>query len=294
MAANDKKSPNFFIRLVGGGVKPWSVPTRRLTQILNAIQRLVDQKGEDEVDTAEDNEIQGIDEVTGSIEGADSSVMPLPIAEAPSLRLVSLRAASAGYGIAASDPTTVLDALRIAGSQIDAPEEADWRPSTLSSIRDISDAARSLGVQVEIRAIRDGRPSSVIAKISPASFTEISQIAMVHGTSSVLGVVERVGGVTTKHCGLHVSSQKKMIYCQVDSEKIVKEMGKYLFQSILVTGTVTWLKRTWEIKTIKISDFEPPKGPDFLDTLQRMNRAGGSAWDKVRDPDKRLAEIRGA
>jgi hypothetical protein len=282
--ADTERTPDFFIRLVGGGITPRSVPTRSLTRILGAIQRIVDRKEEDEDSMSSGTESQETNIVVGQ------STVPLN-----SLRLVSLRSSSAGYGIVASDPGTAIERLRIVGSQILKPEDAEWASSTLSPIQEISDTVRQLGdVRVEIRPLKNGRYfGDVIAKITSFSYAEISQIAMVQGHTSVLGEVQRVGGITTKHCGLTVPNQSRMIYCQVETEKVVKELGRYLFQTVLVTGLATWLKRNWEIKTIKISAFEPPKDTDYLGALHRMREAGGKAWDKVRNPDKRLAEIRG-
>ncbi len=43
--ARSKKPPsNLHVRLHGGGVRPWSVPTRHLAKVLDAVQRLIDQR----------------------------------------------------------------------------------------------------------------------------------------------------------------------------------------------------------------------------------------------------------
>lgn len=53
--ANKRPSPDFVIRLAGNDIKPWLVPTRTLSRVLAAVQRLVDQR-DDLVDADEEEE----------------------------------------------------------------------------------------------------------------------------------------------------------------------------------------------------------------------------------------------
>lgn len=42
-----------------------------------------------------------------------------------------------------------------------------------------------------------------------------------------------------------------------------------------------------------IQSFEPPKQGSILEALDAIYEAGGKAWDKVKEPEKKIAEMRG-
>src|SRR5690348_8012166 len=102
----DKKRPppDLMVRLYGSGVKPWSVPTRSLSRILSAVQRLVDQRD----DLVDDEESQ-----------------PDPVVdETRTLQLLSVKAASAGYALSSRNPQLTLAIVRETGKSVRTPAQA--------------------------------------------------------------------------------------------------------------------------------------------------------------------------
>jgi hypothetical protein len=242
---------------------------RVLTRIFNAVQRLI-----------EDTEMEAAE--TDVEDDAPRSQSPI--------QLLDVISRSAAYPVAAFDGTSALKILRDMGGNLENPAEADWDSVSLSSIEEISAAAKAIGCVVEIQD--DYKHGRVIAKITPESYAEISEGAFVTGESSIYGYLERVGGATRPHCGLRIAEQPaKMVICHVATEDLVRKLGPYVYTNVRVSGEVTWLKRNWHVKTINVQAFEPVKTGSIRDTLNAIYEAGGKAWDDVDDPE---AAIKGA
>ena len=274
-ASRHKPSPDFIVRLIGHGVKPWAVPMRTLARVLDAVQRLVDQR-EDEF--AEDA-------VVGDFEGQEE----IAAESVATLRLVDVKAKSAGYAVAAKYGAAAIAVISDVGKAIQRPKDADWSGSTISSIKELSEVARSLGCIIEF-----GKPGGdVLAKITPLTYREVSESAFVHGYTSIYAALVRIGGATEPHCGLRLPDQSRMVFCHVNPN-LIREMGKFLYQDIVVGGDATWLRHNWQLKDLKITSFEPPKKGSIRDVLKKLYNAGGAGWDSVADPDKYISEMRGA
>lgn len=267
-----KPPPSFVVRLVGADVRPWSVPMRSLSRTLQAVQRL----------------IEGDQPESDSETSRSSPAEP----ELGGLHLLSVTSGSAAYAVAADSADVAVGALRVAGSAIDAPAAADWTQPLLSAIEDLSAVARSLGCEIEFR--EPGRAGHVLARIGPETFQVVSSTAFVSGESSVIGKVERVGGATEMHCGLRVPAQPdRMVICRVDGAELVRELGRYVYQSVIVTGTVTWLRAGWRIRHIHVKSVSPVKQGSIQATLQAMREIGGKEWAEIDDPDRFIMEMRG-
>jgi hypothetical protein len=276
-----KPEPAFMVRLDGPGIRPWEVPVRALARILQAIQRLVAEQDDDE---------SGIDEGTRQIpeEAALDD-------QRRSLRLLDIKSGSAVYKVAAGDPGLALEVLRRTGKAIRKPDSGDWPGSALSSVEELSDVARSLGCTIELVQPDDARHSAVMATIRPTTYEEIEGIAFIKGGTSVFGKIERVGGATARHCGLRLPERpRKMLVCRVESDDLVRQLGQYMYQDVVVSGEATWLRRNWELKHLTIKYFDPPKTGSLLDALKNIHDAGGDAWDKFPDPDAAISEMRTA
>jgi hypothetical protein len=268
-----KPDADFVVRLVGPGVKPWAVPTRTLSRILDAVQRMVEQ-------TEDEDEGEG-ERTSGG--------------DAHTLRLIEIRSTSAAYAVAATDHDSAISVLTATGKGIDAPDKFEWQGPTISSIEKLSEAARSLNCTIEIRLPHDGRRyGDVIARIGPDTFGVIANVAYVVGKASVFGKIERVGGATKMHCGLRLPEQShKMVICRVVSADLIRQLGQHIYKTVMVTGEATWIRRNWEVKHFVINGFEAPKTGSIRESLDEVYRAGGSAWDSVKNPNKVLAEMRG-
>jgi len=252
---------------------------RNLAKVLDAVQRLVDQKDEDEPSPALHEESSPL-------------AIVQPIGN-PGLRLIGIKSMSAGYAVA--DPfRESVGVITQTGKAIGRPDRADWTQATLSSVKELSEVARSLGCVIEFRLPSNGRQlGDVIAKIGPSTFKDVSASAYITGPTSVLATLERVGGATEMHCGIRLVEQsRKMVICKVASVDLVRGLGNFIYQQVLLHGVAQWLRHGFFLRTMEVMSFEVPKTGSILDTLNRIYDAGGSAWDSVDDPDTEITEMR--
>ena len=265
-----RPSPDFEIRLVGHQVKPWDVPMRALARTLNAVQRLMEPTTEEGA-TKQDKE-------------AAISIMPL--------HLIDVKSGSARYAVSANDPERTIRTLTEAGLALENPGAQEWDLDLLSPIEDLSDVARSLMCSIEFRKF--GKDETVFATIVGNSYSTLAATAFVTGESSVYGYLERVGGATEQRCGLRLPTQpSRMIYCTVETEELVRKLGQHIYENIMVSGTVTWLRKAWRVKTVRVKDFELSKTGSILEALDEIYEAGGKAWDEIDDPESLIRELRG-
>src|SRR4051794_22044709 len=89
---NKKPNADFFIRIVGRGIRPWNVPLRTLARVLDATQRLVDPPS-DEVPMY-------VEDTAGEL---DEPIGPVLAIDRPVLRLLDIKLGSAGYAVAGPD-----------------------------------------------------------------------------------------------------------------------------------------------------------------------------------------------
>jgi len=239
---------------------------------LNAVQRLIERTDR------EDSEAEG--------EAAEEETKQ-------PLHLLTVRPGSAVYGVSSVDGPAAVQTLADAAKSLKDPDHADWNPAILSSIEDMSAVAKSLNCIIEFS--RPGENGEIIAKVTPASYDDLSKSAFAYGEGSVSGYLERVGGATKQHCGIRIPDQpSKMVICRVATDDLIRELGQHVYQNVHVSGTVTWLRRSWRVKSIYVKAFEPFKGGSILEALQRIYKAGGKDWDNVADPDALIAEMRGS
>jgi hypothetical protein len=60
-----------------------------------------------------------------------------------------------------------------------------------------------------------------------------------------------------------------------------------------VSGTVTWFRKNWRVKSIFVKSFEPSREGSIMQALDRIYEAGGRDWDNVDDVEGLIAEMRG-
>ncbi len=272
-----KPQADFYVRLVGQGVRPRNIPMRALARVLDAVQRLVEQKIED----SDDNP------ATQIVKQEDSRT----------LHLVEVKTGSAAYAVCAPDRKAMLSVLSEVGASISDPDNSDWTDTTVSSIKDLSEVAKSQGVEIEFceppkeKGVRFG---NVIAKITPITYNTIRTSAFITGEASVYAQIERVGGATKMHCGIRLpESPRKMIICGVANEKLIRELGRHIYKHVFLHGKARWLRHNWSLKRLFVQSFDRPKEGSITEALRKIHKAGGHVWDEIADPDTMIAEIRG-
>lgn len=257
--------------MVGPGLRPWVVPMRTLTRALQAVQRLLEQHDED----------RGEQQQTA-------------VPHDSVLHLIGLKAGSAVYNVASGRSEATVKLLRMTGDALSAPDDAEWSSALLSSVEDLSEVAKSLGCEIEFRLPSTGREAGgVLAKITPQSYETVASQAFSRGFTSVYAKIERVGGATKMHCGIRIPRQdRKMVICRVANKQLVQELGKHLYDDVVVCGEATWLRHNWEIQSMRITAIESPKQGSIMQTLDDLYEVGGKAWDEVGDSARYLREMR--
>jgi hypothetical protein len=124
------------------------------------------------------------------------------------------------------------------------------------------------------------------------AFDRISSRLLLHGDTTVVGEVKRVGGATSRRCLLRVPDRRRILYCNVESDDLVRRLGQHLYEQIAATGTATWIHRSWRIYEFTIKDFTQPKLGDLDEAIEQLRNAGLKAWDQVGDPDAFIRELR--
>ncbi len=281
--ANRKPKADFVVRLVGARIRPWTVPMRTMARVMEAIQRLVDQRDDDG---------------DASADSAESIAAAVPPKGSPRmLHLLQVRGASAAYAVAAhAGGAAALRVIQEAGAAIEDPEHAEWSSISLSAIKELSEIGKSFTCEIELRKPGRGRRyGSVLARITPETYHEIERVAFVFGTTSIFAKIERVGGATEMHCGIRLpESPRRMVICRVQNEETVRELGRYIYQHVTLWGDATWYRHNWQLRHLVIHAIQPPKAGSILEALKRIHDAGGDAWDEIEDPNALIAEIRGA
>jgi len=254
-----KPPPDFVIRFTGSHVRPWLVPLRALTKALDASQKLL--VGDD------DNEIN--------------------------LQLLEVKSGSAAYKISTDKPDQFLPSLQLTGDSISHPENAEWDDEGLTAIKDLSAIAKSLNCTIEFRLPGERRIfGDVLATITHATYDTIASTAYFTSHTSVVALIERVGGATKMGCAIRVTSQPHLVYCSIANEDLVRELGKQIYKQVSVSGKAKWLKRSQLLKTIEIDSFQPLENriSSFFDKAKVL----GSKWGDIRADrvDDELRELR--
>ena len=216
-----------------------------------------------------------------------------PSSNGITIQLLQVRRGSVAYTYASDDRDSSWNRLALTGSGLKNPEDSEWTEADLSALKELSEVAHSLGCSIEFRKPYDGRKlGDVLATITPVSFDAAAASAYVIGQWSSFALIERAGGAGAMRCGIRVPKQPKMVFCTVDDEKLVRELGRHIYEWVHISGEATWLRYGWRLKTMKITGMKPKKRISLVESAKAIHDAGGFGWDNVADPDAVLAEMR--
>jgi len=243
--------PTFEVHFVGPGLAPERIPLRAVSDALSAVQDLA--SGRDPYETPH---------------------VPLD----KGIGLVKVRRGSAVYSCVSHAPNEAIPNLSHVGlllsSTSDHEGEEDGLVAALRPVESLSDVARSIGCRIEVSLVNhNGSPLFVIDK---DAYQRISNRLLMHGDTTVIGLVERVGGATSMRCLMRVPGRRRALYCD----------------QIVATGTATWIHSSWRIYRFKIKDFTQPRLGNPVEAIERLRDAGLKAWDRIPDPEAIYQELR--
>jgi len=265
--AKSQPAATFEVRFVGGDVLPEEVPIRAVSDALSAVQDLA--SGRDSFEESQ-------------------------VAPEKSIRLMGVRRGSATYRCLARAPREALaNLIRVAALLSSLDEQNGDGEDLVAAFRPIealSNVAGSLGCRVQVRTI--GPKKEDLFSIDKDDYQRISDRLFMKGETTVVGTVERVGGATSMRCLMRIPGRRRILYCDVGSQDLVRRLGQHLYEQIAATGTATWIHRSWRIHAFTINDFTQPRLGNLTEALEELRNAGLSAWDQIDDPNKYIRELR--
>ena len=100
----------------------------------------------------------------------------------------------------------------------------------------------------------------------------------VTGDTSLLARCLRVGGVRPKaELRLHTG---ELLYPEV-SEEVAKELGKRLYDEVVVRATATWRTDTWEVVRLRIDSVSPFRRVDPVLAFKELAESAKGHWDEI-------------
>jgi hypothetical protein len=206
-------------------------------------------------------------------------------------QLLTVRRGSVAYQFAGESAEQPLARLRIFGNIIENPDTIGDNDFVLGPLDTLSAIARRIDCAVILKV--PGKTGGVIATIEPNTYKTITKSLFISGPSSVDGMVQGVTGATEMRCRLRVPFQNKLLYCSVENPETARKIGASMFKRIVANGTVTWMRDSWRIVRMHISDIRQPEGGKLSEARQAIRDAGGKEWDKIGDVDAFLEKVTG-
>lgn len=264
----EKPQPTFLVRFVGENIAPEKIPLRAVNDVLSAVQ---------------------------DIASARDPFLTSHVPPEKAIGLLDVQRGSAVYGCVARAPDEAKRNLGRVAAVLSpnghAEDNSDLLVSVLSSIQSLSSVAKSTRCRIEVDLL-DGQQECTFS-VSEGDYTRLSKNLLLTGDTTVVGRIERAGGATGMRCLLRVPGRRRILYCNVESRKLVRRLGQHLYEDIAATGRAVWIHRSWRIYKFTIRDFSQPRLDNGGQTIDELRSAGLDAWDKVTDPAALIEELRG-
>ena len=260
-----REKPTFEIRMVGGGVKPELVPINLVNEALVAVQDIV--------------------------AGRDSFEDSATVEKDQLINLVDVKRGSAVYSVYSKNPSPAIGNIKSLGRKLKSVEKnITDLASSISPIEKLSKIARSFGCVVRITPVGDKK--DIILEVKGDDYDRISKSVFVSGQTTIVGELKKAGGATEMRCVVRLSDRRKLLYCSVVDETVLKDMGKHLYETIALTGRATWVQSNWYVHKFKVESFSKPSFGKTADVLKSLREAGMDAWDEVSNPIDTIGEMR--
>ncbi|MFL6199294.1 MAG: hypothetical protein ACJ76J_08970 [Thermoanaerobaculia bacterium] len=100
----------------------------------------------------------------------------------------------------------------------------------------------------------------------------------VKGDTTILARCLRVGGVKPK---AEIRLQTgELLYPDV-AEAVAKDLGKYLYEEVVLKATATWRTDTWQVVDLQIDSISPFRRVDPVLAFKELADAAKGRWDEV-------------
>jgi hypothetical protein len=255
-----KPEPTFEVRFVAPGLVPENLPLHAVTEVLAAVQDLA--SGRDPFETRQ-------------------------VPQEKTIGLLNVRRGSAIYGCVSRAPDEARHNLRLVGEMLADLDKAapkdDLMVSAFRPVELMSLVAKKNHCRLEVYA--PGKRDTPMFVISGQDFEKLSGRLLLTGETTVIGTVVRAGGATGMRCLMRVPGRQRILYCDVETKKLVRQLGRHLYEPIAATGKATWIHRSWYIYKFTVSGFTQPRLGDPAKAIAKLRSAGLNAWDNIPNPD---------
>jgi hypothetical protein len=266
--ANEQPQPTFLVRFVGDDIAPERIPLRAVSDTLSAVQDIASAR--------------------------DPFEMP-HVPPEKAIGLVDVNRGSAVYSCVSRAPDEARRNLSRVAALLSRNGEADYESdlliASLNPLAALSSVARSIKCRIEIELLDWPQQDSSFA-IGEGDFKRLSKNLLLKGDTTVVGTIERAGGVTGMRCLLRVPGRRRVLYCDVQTRSLVRRLGQHLYENIAATGKAVWIHHSWRIYKFTIQDFSQPRLGDGEKALEELRKAGLNAWDNIADPAAFIRETR--
>ncbi len=107
----------------------------------------------------------------------------------------------------------------------------------------------------------------------PAALKEI------RGHTAIFGKCVRVGGATNTKASI-ILNNKKLLIIELSVE-LAKEIGRHLYEDIVVEGTATWNAKDWSILRFRATSLTKYRITDSEESFATLARMSDGTWDDV-------------
>jgi hypothetical protein len=209
-----------------------------------------------------DNEFSGRISLVDVVEGSDGLVFEVQAQAATAVGRLSRALRSRSYGDLPSASHTAL-----------------YRINQFT-------AKRKWGIRIRAKKSVGVEPVEVI---EPNHVDPPAQRRTISGSTSLLARCLRVGGATTPTAELRLPN-KRLLYVQV-LESVARELGKRLYDQVVLSGEAVWDARDGELREFKVKEVSSFQDVPVDIAFKELASKARGRWDDV-DAESYVKKIR--
>jgi hypothetical protein len=198
-------------------------------------------------------------------------------AHEPALSLVEV--AEGSEFLTFSMPRAVTPRVAALSQMLSSGDYSSWPRESHAQFYGLFEQVRELGWSLEILEDASLGIQGVVLT-AERGMAPPAGPALVTGATTLLGRCLRVGGATSPKAEVRTARGGRLLHLEV-SEALAKQLGKRLYEEVLLSGTATWEAPDWRLKSFKVSAVHEldPQRPG--ETFRELRERSSDAWDEV-------------
>jgi hypothetical protein len=150
-------------------------------------------------------------------------------------------------------------------------------PETQRRLHDLSVISAKRKWKTEMTVSKAGKSKTAV--ISEGDVIPLPMGKRIQGTTSLFGHCIRAGGKEPR-ASIRLHWRDKLLHIDVD-KRMAQQLGKRLYEDIVIEGTAVWDSRTWDILEFTASSIGRYKKTDAVTAFKELAEAAGGRWDNV-------------